>query len=181
VSRRHFRCLNARSSPSMSLTFIAGRSSRLPAKKRQIVVALRPLARASSPCVIPPSSSIASRRRSGDMPAGVRRTGAYGSASGAPTAKAKAVELELRRKLAELDERYACRLDLTPLALVRTDCPALAVRCHVLRRSAGRTIPVFWNALTKELEPLCCSRCGVSTFTLAFSDDTLAACCASCQ
>jgi hypothetical protein len=87
VSRRHCRCLNARSSPSMSLTFIAGRSSRLPAKKRQIVVALRPLARASSPCVIPPSSSIASRRRSGDMPAGVRRTGAYGSVSGAPTAK----------------------------------------------------------------------------------------------
>jgi hypothetical protein len=96
-------------------------------------------------------------------------------------AKAKAVELELRRKLAELDERYACRLDLTPLALVRTDCPALAVRCHVLRRSASRTISIFWNALTKELEPLCCSRCGVSTFTLAFSDDRLATCCASCQ
>jgi len=96
-------------------------------------------------------------------------------------AKAKAVELELRRKLVELDERYACRLDLTPLALVRMDCPALAVQCHVLRRSAGRTIPIFWNALTKELEPLCCSRCGVSTFTLAFSDDRLATCCASCQ
>lgn len=96
-------------------------------------------------------------------------------------AKTKAVELELRRKLTELDERYACRLDLTPLALVQTDCPALAVQCHVLRRSAGRTIPIFWNALTKELEPLCCSRCGVSTFTLAFSDDRLAARCASCQ
>lgn len=101
--------------------------------------------------------------------------------SASKAAKTKAVELELRRKLAELDERYACRLDLTPLALVRTNCPALEVRCHVLRRSAARTIPIFWNALAKELEPLCCSRCGVSTFTLAFSDDKLATRCAACQ
>ena len=87
MSRRHCRCLNARSSPSTSLTSIAGRSVRLPAKKSDMVVGLRPLARANSPCVTPPSSSIASRRRSGDMPAGASRTGAYGSASGAPTAK----------------------------------------------------------------------------------------------
>ena len=96
-------------------------------------------------------------------------------------AKVKAVQLELRRKLAELDERYACRVDLTPLALVRTDCPALAVRCHVLRRSAGRIITTFWNALSKELEPLCCSHCGISTYSLAFSDDKVAALCAACQ
>ena len=96
-------------------------------------------------------------------------------------AKAKAVELELRRKLAELDERYACRLELTPLALVRMDCPALTVRCHVLRRSIGGMIPVFWNALTKELEPLSCSHCGVSTFTIGFSDDRLTTCCTACH
>ncbi len=96
-------------------------------------------------------------------------------------AKAKAVQLELRRKLAELDERYVCRVDLTPLALVRTDCPALAVHCHVLRRSAARKITLFWNPLSKELEPLSCSRCGVSTFSLAFSDEKVDALCAACQ
>lgn len=96
-------------------------------------------------------------------------------------AQSKAVQLELRRKLAELDERYACSLDLTPVALARTDCPALAVHCHVLRRSAARIITVFWNSLTKQLEPLCCSHCGASTFSLAFSDDKLATLCSSCQ
>jgi hypothetical protein len=96
-------------------------------------------------------------------------------------AKAKAVQLELRRKLAELDERYACRLDLTPLALARMECPALAVHCDVLRRSTAGTFRVFWNALTKELEPLCCSRCGTSTFSVAFSDNKLATFCAACQ
>jgi hypothetical protein len=96
-------------------------------------------------------------------------------------ARTKAVQLELRRKLAELDERYACRVDLTPLVLVRTDCPALAVRCHVLRRSASRIITVFWNAIRKDLEPLCCSHCGLSTFSLAFSDDKVAPLCAACR
>lgn len=96
-------------------------------------------------------------------------------------AKVKAVQLELRRKLAELDERYACRVDLTPLALVRTDCPALAVHCHVLRRSAGRNITIFWSPISRELEPLCCSHCGISTFSLAFSDDKVAALCVACQ
>lgn len=96
-------------------------------------------------------------------------------------AKVKAVELELRRKLAELDERYECRLDLNPLAVVHTDCPALAVHCEVLRRTTAGAITVFWNPLTKELEPLCCSRCGVSTFSLAFSDDKLALLCKACR
>lgn len=96
-------------------------------------------------------------------------------------AKSKAVKLELHRKLAELDERYACRVDLTPLALVRTDCPTLAVRCHVLRRSAARLYTIFWNPLSKELEPLCCSHCGTSTFSLASSDDKVAPLCAACR
>ncbi len=96
-------------------------------------------------------------------------------------AKAKAVQLELRRKLAELEERYTCHIDLKPLALVRINCPALAVQCHVLRRSAARIHTIYWNALNKDLEPLCCCRCGASTFSVAFSDDQVAAFCASCR
>lgn len=99
----------------------------------------------------------------------------------AKEARTRAVQLELRRKLAELDERYACRVDLAPLGLVRLDCPALAVKCHVLRRSASRTITIHWNPLSRELEPLCCSHCGLSSFNLAFSDDKVAALCAACQ
>ncbi len=96
-------------------------------------------------------------------------------------AKVKAVQLELRRKVAELDERYACRVDLTPLALVRIDCPALAVKCHVQRRSAARMHTIYWNPLSKDLEPIRCSRCGISTFSVAFSDDKVAAFCAACH
>ena len=95
-------------------------------------------------------------------------------------AKAKAVQLELRRKLTELDERYACRVDLVPLGMVRLDCPVLAVRCHVQRRSASRLHTLFWNPICKELEPLACSRCGATIFAVAFSDNEVATLCATC-
>jgi hypothetical protein len=96
-------------------------------------------------------------------------------------AKQKAVQLELHRKLAELDERYACRVELAPLGVVRTQCPALGVRCRVQRRDAVSYVTLYWNPLSKDLEPLACSRCGVSTFSLAFSDGQVAELCGSCR
>jgi hypothetical protein len=96
-------------------------------------------------------------------------------------AKAKAVQLELRRKLYEMDERYACKVRLTALALVRLDCPVLAVKCQVLRRAASRVHTLFWNAVRKELEPMCCQQCGGSTFAVAFSDEQVVPLCPACK
>lgn len=95
-------------------------------------------------------------------------------------AKRQAVELELRRKLAELDDRYAFRVELAPLVLIRLDCPLLAVRCEVFRKQARRTHTVYWNAILKELEPLACARCGASTFSVAFTDDAVDGLCPGC-
>lgn len=100
---------------------------------------------------------------------------------GKQQAKRQAVELELRRKLAELDERYALRLELAPVALVRLECPALAIQCDVLRKQARRTLTLYWNAVTKELEPVRCHHCGASTFTLAFSGENVQALCPRCH
>ena len=95
--------------------------------------------------------------------------------------KSQAVRLELQRKLAELEERYAFRLDLAPLAVVHVDCPALAIDCHVLRKTASRTHRLFWNALGKGLEPLACRRCGKATFSVAFTDEQVEALCPACH
>ena len=93
----------------------------------------------------------------------------------------RAVELELRRKLAELDERYAVNATLEPLVLIRTSIPALAVGLSVHRKRAVRKHTVYWNAILKQLEPMCCSRCGVSTFAVAFTDEDVAPLCADCS
>ena len=95
-------------------------------------------------------------------------------------AKRRAVELELRRKLAELDERYAIHVEIVPLVLIRLNCPALAVECEVFRKQARRTHTIYWNSLRKELEPICCSACGASTFAAAFTDEHVQPLCPRC-
>lgn len=83
-------------------------------------------------------------------------------------ARKKAVELELERKSDELRQRYTIRTILRPIALVRLDVPALGVMLHVRRRDSERQLPVYWNAITKTLEPLACGACGESIFSVHF-------------
>ncbi len=94
--------------------------------------------------------------------------------------KRRAVELELRRKTAELDERYAIKTVITPHILVRLDMPVLAVKCEVFRRRAGGFHTIYWNPLTKALEPMRCSSCGESIFSIFFSENDVKPLCAAC-
>ena len=93
--------------------------------------------------------------------------------------KRRAVELELRRKLLELDQRYALRTHLVPAALVRLDMPALRVTCEVSKRHAAAELSLFWNPIRKELEPLACSSCGQNILTVCFNA-ALAPVCVTC-
>jgi hypothetical protein len=96
-------------------------------------------------------------------------------------AKKRAVDLELRRKLGELDERYAMEAVLEPLVLVRMEIPVLAVDLAVQRRRARRVHSVYWNPLLKQLEPIRCSRCGNGAFALAFTDEEVEPLCPPCS
>jgi hypothetical protein len=96
-------------------------------------------------------------------------------------AKKRAVNLELRRKLDELEQRYAMQAVLEPLVLVRTELPVLAIDLAVQRKRARRTHSVYWNPLLKQLEPMGCSRCGNGAFGLAFTDEEVEPLCASCS
>jgi hypothetical protein len=96
-------------------------------------------------------------------------------------AREKAVKLELRRKLSELDERYAMELTLNPVVLSRVEIPALAVDLSVQRKRAQRTQTVYWNPLLKQLEPICCSGCGCGTFCVAFTNEEVEPLCAKCS
>ncbi|NQU22654.1 MAG: hypothetical protein HQ567_15365, partial [Candidatus Nealsonbacteria bacterium] len=96
-------------------------------------------------------------------------------------ARKKAVKLELRRKLIELDERYATELTLEPIVLSRMEIPALAVDLSVQRKRAQRRHTVYWNPLLKQLEPICCSRCGCGTFSVAFTNEDVDPLCARCS
>jgi hypothetical protein len=93
----------------------------------------------------------------------------------------RAVGLELRRKLAELDERYAMEAVLRPVVLVRTKTPALAVDVSVFRKQAHKMHTVYWNPLVKQFDPFRCSVCGESTFAVAFSNEEVEPLCQGCN
>lgn len=92
----------------------------------------------------------------------------------------RAVSLELRRKLAELDERYVVDATLRPLIMICSDTPVLAVRLAVQRKQAKREHVAYWNPLTKAFDPLCCAQCGQGTYSAAFTNDRVDVVCANC-
>jgi len=93
----------------------------------------------------------------------------------------RAVTLELRRKLAELEERYAVDATLRPLIVIQTELPALEVRLVVHRKQATREYAIYWNPLTKSFDPIRCTACGRGAFSLSFTNDRVEALCAGCS
>ncbi|MGC9260529.1 MAG: hypothetical protein ACP5I8_10720 [Phycisphaerae bacterium] len=96
-------------------------------------------------------------------------------------ARTKAVALELDRKTDELRERYTLRPTLYPVTLVRLDAPALAVSLNVQRRDGEKQINVYWNAMTKVLEPLACGQCSAPIFSVYFDAGCTPLCAACAQ
>ncbi len=111
---------------------------------------------------------------------GSKRRAAAAPAPEEIAAKKRAVDLELRRKLAEMHENYALRAVLRPLVVARVRLPALVVPIVIQRKQAIREYKLYWNSLLKKFEPLSCSRCRRSTFSATFSNDTVDLICATC-
>ena len=95
-------------------------------------------------------------------------------------ARKRAVDLELRRKLAELSENYALQAALRPVVVARVRLPTLVVPIVIQRKQAVRDYRLYWNALLKKFEPLSCNRCHRATFSATFANDTVALLCTAC-
>jgi hypothetical protein len=95
-------------------------------------------------------------------------------------AKKRAVDLELRRKLAELNENYALRALLRSVVVARLLVPALVVPVMIQRKQATRDYRLYWNSLLKGFEPLACSRCHRATFSATFTNETVDLLCTPC-
>jgi hypothetical protein len=92
----------------------------------------------------------------------------------------RAVAMELQRKLFELEERYTIRAELSPIALLRVNMPALAIECHVQRKQAHKRHTLYWNPILRSVEPMCCRACGAGTFSVAFTDVQVEPLCSAC-
>ena len=108
-----------------------------------------------------------------------RRTAAAPSADEI-AAKKQAVDLELRRKLAELNEHYAMQAVLRPVVVARVRLPVLVVTVAIQRKQAIREYKLYWNSLLKRLEPLSCSRCRKAVFSAKFTNESVDLLCMAC-
>ncbi|MFO0868895.1 MAG: hypothetical protein U0935_08070 [Pirellulales bacterium] len=95
-------------------------------------------------------------------------------------ARKRAVDLELRRKLAELTERYAFVAQLRPLTLARVRIPVLRIPVVIQRKRAIRRYEIYWNSVLKRLEPLSCIQCHAATYSATFADDSVDLYCQAC-
>jgi hypothetical protein len=95
-------------------------------------------------------------------------------------ARKRAVDLELRHKLAELNESHAMRAVLRTLVVARVRLPALVVPVAIQRKQATRDYRLYWNSLLKNFEALSCSRCRRPTFSATFANDTVDLLCTTC-
>ncbi len=96
-------------------------------------------------------------------------------------ARERAVKLELRRKLVELEECYVFEGLVRPAALAEFHVPGLAIDVRIQRKTATRIFRLFWNGIQKKLEPLRCAGCGRGAYNLWFTNDEVEPFCAACR
>lgn len=96
-------------------------------------------------------------------------------------ARVRVIELELQRKLAELDERYEFSAVLRPIALAEIHIPTVCIDIEIQRKAAKRIFRVYWNSILKKMEPMVCSGCHQPNWNFWFTNDTVAPFCGACH
>jgi hypothetical protein len=95
-------------------------------------------------------------------------------------ARHAAVDQELARKLAEVDERSRLRARIQPIALLRLELPVWAIDISIQRRTAVQTVRAYWNHRSAGLESLACEECGAAGLRFLARDRDAALICPGC-
>jgi hypothetical protein len=79
---------------------------------------------------------------------------------------------ELDRKLADLQERYALKVDASLYSVLIIELPTIHLQCELVRKKVKRHVTAIWNPFTKVVEPLCCERTGIPVREFYLDDST---------
>ncbi|MCU0568348.1 MAG: hypothetical protein MUF49_17340 [Oculatellaceae cyanobacterium Prado106] len=88
-------------------------------------------------------------------------------------ARLSATQQELDRKLADLEERYALKVNASLYSVLVIEVPTVHLHCELVRKKIKRPITAVWNPFTKIIEPLRCEKTGVPVEEF-YLDDTAA-------
>lgn len=110
----------------------------------------------------------------------IERRGLAGKERDDEEARIRATTLELERKLTDQREKYAMKVNVEPINLLRLVMPVMAVNFSVRFRKAAREMQLIWNPLTKDFEALVCQGCAAGVFRFFICAETLHVVCAHC-
>ena len=95
-------------------------------------------------------------------------------------AKIAATARDRVTKLVDLEEKYAVRVTLSPVAVLGLKVGRRTCTLTVRRRSQQFQFPVQYDGLVQDFDPVRCACCGASTHAIGFCDAKLHVLCRSC-
>ncbi|MGH7494567.1 MAG: hypothetical protein ACREOO_19515 [bacterium] len=96
-------------------------------------------------------------------------------------ARKGATELERGRKIADVRAKYAIKVEVEPISLLRINLPVMVVTAELRWRKLSREIFLIWNPLLKEFEALPCESCGAGLFAMQLCEEKLHVLCQDCS
>ena len=73
---------------------------------------------------------------------------------------------EMDRKIADLEQKYQVKINITACAALRFLIPVVRLTIEIKYRKLVREIRVNYNPISRSLDPLVCERCGVTTWSV---------------
>lgn len=110
----------------------------------------------------------------------IERRGLEGKERQDEESRIRATELELERKIIDQREKYALKVRVEPINLLRLFMPSMVVGFEVRFRKTARELPLMWNPLTKDFESVPCQSCSAGLYSFNVCEDKLHVICADC-
>jgi hypothetical protein len=108
---------------------------------------------------------------SAEIAAKIEYKGLSGDEKEKELARIEATLRELGRKLADIRERYALKVQANLYSAMILHLPTVHINCTLQRKKAKREVTLVWNPFTKIIEPLRCEVSGEPVYEF-YLDDT---------
>ena len=114
-----------------------------------------------------------------EMKESLERTGLSQKVVEEREAKIAMIPDELAAKQKDLLNKYAIRISFTPAAALAITTPCVKVFVSLVSGRQRKDISMIYNPVTKRIDPVVCSSCGASTYSMG-PDENMALCCINC-
>ncbi|MBI3952076.1 MAG: hypothetical protein HY314_16640 [Acidobacteria bacterium] len=110
----------------------------------------------------------------------IKKKGLAGEELEREQSRIRATEIELERKVSDLQAKYDLKVQVEAVALLRLLLPVMLLRLNVMRRKWIVPIELAWNPLLRQLERVTCLGCFRPSKSIFICDDQRHSICPEC-